>query len=135
MTKGQYRALFLLLGAAGVAVVVVAFLYGSPEGEREPLPAVLENISPQPGSQVPRQTAVEVDLPVGYGLEIFPDDSLDPVPESEVRFVEGTGVYSWSPSDSSIINWDSGEHRVRVRWRRLSGLADEGEYSWTFRVF
>lgn len=133
MTKGQYRALFLLLGAAGVAVVVVAFLYGSPEGEREPLPAVLENISPQPGSQVPRQTAVEVDLPVGYGLEMFADNFL--VPDSEVRFVQGTGVHSWSPSASSIINWDAGEHRVRVRWHRLSGLADEGEYSWTFRVF
>ena len=132
MTKGQYRALFLLLGAAGAAVVVVAFLYGSPEGEREPLPAVLENISPQPGSQVPRQTAVEVDLPVGYGLEMFADDFRV---DSEVRFVEGTGVYSWSPSASSLINWESGEHRVRVRWYRLSGLADEGEYSWTFRVF
>lgn len=132
MTKGQYRALFLLLGAAGAAVVVVAFLYGSPEGEREPLPAVLENISPQPGSQVPRQTAVEVDLPVGYGLEMFADNFRV---DLEVRFVQGTGVYSWSPSDSSLINWDSGEHRVRVRWRRLSGLADEGEYSWTFRVF
>lgn len=132
MTKGQYRALFLLLGAAGVAVVVVAFLYGSPEGEREPLPAVLENISPQPGSQVPRQTAVEVDLPVGYGLEMFADNFRV---DLEVRFVQGTGVYSWSPSDSSIISWGAGEHRVRVRWRRLSGLADEGEYSWTFRVF
>lgn len=124
--------MFLLLGAAGAAVVVVAFLYGSPEGEREPLPAVLENISPQPGSQVPRQTAVEVDLPVGYGLEMFADDFRV---DSEVRFVEGTGVYSWSPSASSLINWESGEHRVRVRWYRLSGLADEGEYSWTFRVF
>lgn len=133
MTNGQYRALFLLLGAAGLAVVVVAFLYGSPEREREPLPAVLEAISPQPGSQVPRQTAVEVDLPVGYRLEMFADNFR--VPESEVRFVEGTGVHSWSPSASSVVNWDAGEHRVLVRWYRLSGLADEGEYSWTFRVF
>lgn len=123
----------MLLGAAGLAVVVVAFLYGSPEREREPLPAVLEAISPQPGSQVPRQTAVEVDLPVGYRLEMFADNFR--VPESEVRFVEGTGVYSWSPSASSVVIWDAGEHRVLVRWHRLSGLADEGEYSWTFRVF
>lgn len=133
MTKGQYRALFLLLGAAGLAVVVIAFLYGSPEREREPLPAALEAISPQPGSQVPRQTAVEVDLPVGYRVEMFADGYR--VPESEMRFVEGTGVYSWSPASSSVINWNAGEHRILVRWDRLSGLPDVGEYSWSFRVF
>lgn len=133
MTKGQYRALFLLLGAAGLAVVVVAFLYGSPEREREPLSDVLEAVSPQPGSQVPRQTAVEVDLPVGYRLEMFADGFR--VPPSEVRFVEGTGVHSWSPSASSAIQWGPGEHQVLVRWERLSGLPDVGEYSWSFRVF
>lgn len=134
MTKGQYRALFILLGAAGAAAVAVAFLFGSPDAIRDPLPRAIEAIDPLPGSQVPLQAPIEVDLPVGYRAEIFVDGFR--APDSEVRYVEGTGVHSWTPVRSSVIAWGPGPHTVSVRWRKVTtGLADEGEYSWSFRVF
>lgn len=135
MTKGQYRALFAALGLAGAAVVAAAFLFGSPDAGREPLlPRAVEGIDPAPGSQVPLQAPIEVDLPVGYRAEIYVDGFR--APDSEVRYVEGTGVHSWTPARSSVIAWGPGPHTVSVRWRKITtGLADEGEYSWSFRVF
>ena len=133
MTDRRYLFIFLGLGLAAVAVVAAAFLFGSPDTGREPLPQALEQIAPLPGSQVPLQTPIEVDVPVGYRVEIFVDGFR--VPDSEVRFVEGTGVHSWAPARSSTIVWGSGSHTVSVRWRKVSGLADQGEYSWDFRVF
>ena len=135
MTKRQYRALFAALGLAGAAVVAAAFLFGSPDAGREPLlPRAVEGIDPAPGSQVPLQAPIEVDLPVGYRAEIYVDGFR--APDSEVRYVEGTGVHSWTPARSSVIAWGPGPHTVSVRWRKITtGLADEGEYSWSFRVF
>ena len=133
MTDRRYLAVFLLLGLAAGLVAVMGFMFGSPDTGREHLPRVLEKISPQPGSQVPLQTPVEVDVPVGYRVDIYIDGFR--VPESEVRFVEGTGVHSWAPTRSSTILWTPGPHTVLVNWRKLSGLPDEGGYSWEFRVF
>jgi len=133
VTDRRYLAVFLLLGLAAVLVVVMGFVFGSPDTGREPLPRTLEKISPQPGSQVPLQTPVEVDVPVGYRVDIYIDGFR--VPDSEVRFVEGTGVHSWAPTRSSTILWTPGPHTVLVSWRKLSGLPDVGRYSWEFRVF
>lgn len=133
MTDRRYLLIFLALGLAAVVVVILAFRFGSPDTGREPLPAVIEEISPLPGSQVPLQTAIEVDMPVGYRVEMFVDGFR--VPDSEVRFVEGTGVHSWAPTRSSTIVWGPGAHTVSIRWRKLSGLPDEGRHSWSFRVF
>ena len=133
MTDRRYLLIFLALGLAAVVVVTLAFLFGSPDRGRDPLPSVLEDISPLPGSQVPLQTPIEVDVPVGYRVEIFVDGFR--VPDSEVRFVEGTGVHSWAPTRSSTIVWGPGAHTVSIRWRKLSGLPDEGQHNWSFRVF
>ncbi len=133
MSDAKYRLLFIGLGLAFVAVVVVAVRFGSPEAPKVVLPPALEEITPLPASQVPLQAPIEVDVPVGYRIEMFVDGFR--VPESELRFVEGTGVYSFSPSQSSIIEWGPGPHTVRVTWRKLGGLPDVGEHSWRFRVF
>lgn len=133
MTDRRYMTIFLALGMAAAVVVVLGFLFGSPDTGREPLPGVIEQIAPLPGSQTPLQTAIEVDMPVGYRVEIFVDGFR--VPDSEVRFVEGTGVHSWSPTRSRTIVWSPGAHTVSIRWRKLSGIPDEGEHSWSFRVF
>lgn len=133
MSHAKYRAIFIALGLAFVFVVTGAWLFGSPDSGQVPLPGAIEAIAPAPRSQVPSQTSVEVDVPVGYRIEMFIDNFR--VPQSELRFVEGTGVYSWSPLLSDTISWGPGEHTVLVRWRRIGGLPDEGEYTWTFRVF
>ena len=72
-------------------------------------------------------------MPVGYRIEMYVDGFR--VPESELLFVEGTGVYSFSPHLSDVIGWGSGPHSVRVVYMRIGGLPDTGEYQWTFRVF
>ncbi len=133
MSDAKYRAIFLGLGVAFLAVILAGFVFGSPEAEDVPLPGVLEEISPLPGSQVPLQVRIEVDVPIGYRIEMFVDNFR--VPETELQFVEGTGVYSFVPSRSEFIAWGSGEHSVLVRWRTISGLPDEGEFRWTFRTF
>ena len=118
MTDRRYLFVFLALGLAAIAVVTVAFLFGSPDTVQVPLPTVLEEISPLPGSQVPFQTQIEVDVPVGYKIEMFVDGFR--VPDSEVRFVEGTGVHSWSPARSSTNRVVPGSHTVSIRWRKLT---------------
>ena len=58
------------------------------------------------------------------------------IPDEDLFVVEGTGVYSWQPGPDQIIDALSpGQHQVLIRWRTLTGLADEGEYSWTFRAY
>ncbi len=133
MSDRKYLVVFLSLGLSVVLVAVLGFVFGSPEADRPVIPEVLEEISPLPGSQVPLQTAIEVDVPVGYRLDIYVDGFR--LPESEVRFVEGTGVYSWAPTRSTTLTWEPGPHTVTVRWRRIGGLPDVGEHSWDFRVF
>lgn len=130
----KYRAVYLALGLALVTVVGLGVLFGSPDPEGPGRPPQIEAISPEPGETVVRQTAIEVDVPAGYAIDLFVDGLQ--VPAEELFFVEGTGVYSWQPDTGHRIEELSpGRHEVLVRWRTLSGLPDGGEYSWTFRVY
>jgi hypothetical protein len=124
-----YLAFGLAL-AALAAVVVLAY----PEGREAVLPDPLEEVFPLPGDAVVRQTAVEVELPVGYSLEIFVDGR--PVPATEIGHTPSTGVWIWQPAPGgSIEQWTAGEHTVRISWDRVAGgRPDPGEYEWSFRV-
>jgi hypothetical protein len=130
----RYRLIYLGLGLALVAVVALAVAFGSPEGGALPRPDQLEDISPRPGETVPRQAQLLVDVQSGYEVEIFVDGFL--LPDSEVSFVAATGVARWQPFPGGVITeWTPGTHEVIVRWNTVAGLADRGEYTWTFRVF
>lgn len=128
-----YRFIYIGLGALVVAVVALAFALGG-EGDPPDLPAPVESVFPLPGDAVLMQAFVEVDMEVGYTLDIHVDGFL--VPEGEVDFVEGTGVFRWAPSATSLYldSWTPGEHTVRIVWDTVAGLPDRGEYTWTFRV-
>lgn len=127
----RYRLIYLGLGLVGLAAVSLGILFAA-EGETVDLPAALEAISPLPGDLVPRQTTLEVDLEVGYRAEIV----VDGWPISDFVFVEGTGVYRWSPSPSSptIQEWTPGSHTVVISWDTITGLPDPGSFEWSFRV-
>lgn len=134
VTPGKYRLIYGGLTLALIAVAAIAFMFGSPEGDDIGLPDPIEAISPVPQETVLRQARIEVDMEIGYEIEIWVDDVL--LPSQEIVFVDGTGVYSWGPGlDRLFVEWDRGEHRVKVRWRSVVGLPDVGEYEWTFRVF
>jgi hypothetical protein len=126
-----YRLIYI--GLALVAVAAIAFgLALSPEGEGIELPGPVESVSPLPGSQVPSQAAIEIDLEVGYEADIV----VDGWPITDATFVEPTGVYRWSPhpNHATITEWAPGEHTVRVTWNTYTGLPDTGSFEWTFRV-
>ena len=130
----RYRAVFVGLSLALVTVVALGIAFGSPDRPGPERPPQIEAVSPAPGETVVRQTRIEVDLLTGYTIDLFVDGFLIPI--EELFFVEGTGVYSWQPgSDRVITGLSPGHHEVLIRWRTLSGLPDEGEYSWTFRVY
>ena len=127
----RYRLIYLGLGLVGLAAISLGILFAA-EGETVELPGALEAISPLPGDLVPRQTTLEVDLEVGYRAQIV----VDGWPISDLIFVEGTGVYRWSPSPSSptIQEWTPGTHTVVISWDTIAGLPDPGSFEWSFRV-
>lgn len=134
MTPRQYRLIYAGLTALLLVVVAVAVLFGSPEGEDIGLPEQIEAISPVPNETVLRQARIEVDMQIGYDIEIWVDGFR--LPDDEIAFVEATGVYSWGPGiGRTFVEWSRGEHTVLVKWMSVTGLPDVGEYEWSFRAF
>ena len=134
MRTRTYRLIYVALTVALALTVVLALRYGSPAGEALDLPSPLENITPGPDEQVVRQAFLQVDMPVGYEIELIVDNFR--LPPDEVGYVPGTGVSTWSPGvGRSFLEWAPGLHEVVVRWDTVAGLPDPGEYSWSFRVY
>lgn len=130
----RYRIIYISLGLALAAVVALGVAFGSPDRPGAGRPDQVEAVSPEPGETALRQTRIEVDLAAGYALELYVDGLR--IPDEELFVVEGTGVYSWQPGPDQIIDALSpGQHQVLIRWRTLTGLPDDGEYSWTFRAY
>lgn len=119
-----------LLLVAVVAVVAVVL----PEGDGDLVPAPIEELFPLPGDSVVRQTGIEIDMPVGYVVDLEVDGIR--IPPLEVGFVAGTGQWYWEPRSGGVIEvWPDGEHTVTIRWDRTSGgRPDPGTFTWTFRV-
>ena len=126
-----YRLIYIGLGLVAVAAIAFGLAF-SGGGEATELPDAIESVSPEPGDLVPLQTFIEVDMQIGYSADIYIDGWL----MDDATFVEGTGVYRWAPSPNNptISEWTPGEHTVRVVWDTIDGLADPGDYTWTFRV-
>jgi hypothetical protein len=131
--RTRYRLLYggFGLALAALAALVVVFY---PEGEEARLPDPLEEVFPRPGDAVVRQTAVEVELPVGYDLDLYVDGRR--IPDREIGFTPSTGEWIWQPTPGgSIEEWGGGEHTVLITWDRVAGgRPDPGEYEWSFRV-
>lgn len=127
----NYRLIYIGLALTGVAAIALGILF-STEGDPVQLPEALESVSPEPGSMVPLQTTLEIDLQVGYEADIW----VDGFPITDATFVQATGVYRWNPSPTSpvITEWTAGEHTVRIEWDTYAGLPDPGSYEWSFRV-
>mgnify|MGYP001814047530 FL=1 len=128
----RYRITFTLLGLA-LAVVAVGAVVFAPSGRPDEVPEVVESYSPQNESTVLRQTRVQIDLPVDYGIDLVIDGVA--IPDEEIDATPETGRFTWRPDETTIIpEWTPGFHTVWVRWDRISGLPDPGEWTWTFRV-
>ncbi|MCP3998068.1 MAG: hypothetical protein GY722_23855 [bacterium] len=128
----RYRLIYTFLGIA-LALVAVGAVVFAPSGGIAEVPEVLESYSPAAESTVLRQIDIEIDLPVNYEIVLVVDGVT--VPEAEIVSVEQTGKFTWRPGPTTIIpEWSPGLHTVWVRWDRITGLPDPGEWIWTFRV-
>jgi hypothetical protein len=126
-----YRLIYIGLGLVGLAAIALGIVF-STSGVATDLPEALESVSPEPGDLVPPQSAIEIDLLVGYAADIV----VDGWPIADATFVEATGVYRWAPSPTSptIQEWTPGEHTVSISWDTYTGLPNPGSYEWSFRV-
>lgn len=133
MDARRYRQIIIGSIASLVVLIVVVWIF-NPLGEDAGLPRPLERVFPLPGDAMVRQTAIEVDLPVGYSLELEIDDIA--IPQTEVGFTPATGRYIWQPGPTTLFEvWEAGEHTITIRWDRISGGGpDPGEYTWVFRI-
>ena len=129
----RYRLIYLGLGLLTLATLSICYVFGG-GGDPLSLPDPVEKVLPNPYDAVPMQSGLEIDLKVGYQARIYVDGY--PIPESELSFAEGIGVYRWRPSARSLITdqWTVGEHTIRVEWEKIYGLPDVGDFTWTFRV-
>ena len=129
----HHLRIYVVLAAAFVAVVVAAVLL-APVVEEATVPAPLESLFPNPGDTVVRQTIIEVDLPVGYSIDLYVDGLW--IPTDEIGVTPSTGRFVWQPSPGGSMEvWPGGDHTVRVVWDRSEGgRPDPGEFSWEFRV-
>jgi hypothetical protein len=128
-----YRLIYIGLGSLAIAVIALGIVFGR-GGDPVELPGPIENVSPLPNDATLRQAVIEVDMEVGYEVAIFVDGFR--VPDTEVVFIEGTGVYRWAPSPTGLYltEWTPGTHTVRIEWSSISGLPDVGSFEWEFRV-
>ena len=132
MNPNRYRITYALLGLALGAVVIGAILF-APSGTVTELPDVVDEISPEDGATVLRQTGLEIDLAVDYSLELFIDGVR--IPSSEITFNNTTGEYRWAPGPTSTFpEWTPGFHQIEILWDRITGLPDPGGLRWSFRV-
>jgi len=129
----RYRQ--IIIGSVALLAALIAAVWTlNPRGEESPLPEPVESVFPLPGDTVVRQTAIEVDLPVGYSLDLNVDGMA--IPQIEIGFTPATGHSIWQPGPTKLFEvWESGDHTITIRWDRVSGGApDPGEFTWKFRV-
>lgn len=126
-----YRLIYIGLALIAVATIALGIVF-SREGEPVVLPGPVESVSPRPGDMVLPQAILEVDMEVGYALEI----RVNGWPITDATFVEATGVYRWAPSPThpAIQAWPPGEQVIEIFWDTTIGLPDPGSFTWTFRV-
>ena len=134
MNKNSYRFILLLLAILLFLTISLGINFSSSRNTVPELPDVIESLSPMPGTQVPQQTILEIDLPIGYEIEIIIDDYR--ISSNEIEFIEGTGVYRWKPGPGkSFESWTPGEHIVKIYWDTSVGLPDIGEFVWEFSTY
>jgi len=132
MNDTKYRFILVLL-SLGLAAVIGLAIGFSPSGTESPLPEPLERIFPRANDSVPRGTAVEVDLKVGYQIDLYVDG--EPIPRDEYAIQTGTNLVTWAPGPGRTIErWAPGVHELRIDWDRELGIPDPGSYTWTIRV-
>jgi hypothetical protein len=151
--KWQQLLVSLVIATCLVAIgFAVSLAVTGREGQR--LPAAIESIDPvRNARQVPAQTALFVDLAVGYtgvlvvdGLELETvriDAVEGAAPGQQVTlppttiYEPGNATLTFRPSENAAITaFEQGVHLVSVvYWPLLEGRGSARTFTWTFEVF
>jgi hypothetical protein len=130
--------------AAGLTLVALLFagaiVSADTKDERTALPTQVQSVSPKPGSIVPPQEQITVDLrdDLTADLELCgPTQSVGActaLPADQVTFVPGLGQLTFRPGpDKEIDAYEPGQNRVNVSYRSQADPSkDTGTFTWTF---
>ena len=134
MSKNTYRFIILLLTGLLIFVIWWGVSFSRNNSEIVELPQVIEDIYPLPNDQVPQQSSIIVDVPVGYEIALIVDNYI--IPAQEILFQDAIGLATWRPGpNKSFESWTAGKHTVVVQWSKTTGLPDVGEFSWIFYTY
>jgi hypothetical protein len=130
--------------AVGLTLVVLLFAgainTADTKDVKATLPKTVESISPQPGTIVPPQEPIVVDLrdDLTADLELCgPTQSVGSctaLPADQVEFVPGLGQLTFRPGDGQDVDaYDPGRNTVIVHYRsQADPEQDTGTFSWSF---
>ena len=151
--KWQQLLVSLVIASCVVAIgYAISLAVTGREGQG--LPASIESVDPVRGArQVPAQTAIVVDLEVGYtGVLIIDGLELETVRVDEVDsatpgqqvslppttlYEPGNATLTFNPSENAPITaFEQGVHVVTlVYWSLVEGRGAARSFTWTFEVF
>ena len=102
MNKNTYRFIILLLTGLLIFVIYYGVTFSINNSEVVELPQVVEEIYPLPNDQVPQQSSIRVDLPVGYEITLIVDNYI--IPESEILFQDAIGMLHGVQGQTNLLN-------------------------------
>jgi hypothetical protein len=106
---------------------------------RAVLPAAIQSVSPPPGSEVPPQEAIAVDLQNNLTGDLTlcdPSGSCQPIPADQVDFVKALGQLTFTPGPGKDIQrYSAGVNKITIDYRsQADPNANTGSYTWSFTV-
>jgi hypothetical protein len=135
------RFAIVAVGLTAVAVLFAGAITTADTKERRTaLPAQVQSVSPRPGTIVPPQEQIVVDLRDDLTADLSvctPAQAVGdctPIPADQVEFVPGLGQLTYRPGpDQEIEAFDPGVNRVIVAYRSQADPSkDTGVFSWSF---
>jgi hypothetical protein len=127
--------------AGGLTLVAVLFagaiMTADTKNEKSSLPGQVASVSPKPGSIVPPQEQIAVDLRDDLTADIQvcgPSGSCVDIPADQVSFIPALGQLAFRPGEGrEIESFEPGRNTVNVSYRSQADPGqDTGRYSWVF---
>jgi hypothetical protein len=127
--------------AGGLTLVALLFagaiMSADTKDVKSTLPGQVQSVSPRPGSIVPPQEQISVDLrdDLTADLEVCgPAGGCIPIPADQVAFIPALGQLTFRPGPGREIEaFEPGRNTVKVTYRSQADPArDNGSFSWAF---
>ncbi|HEY7438819.1 MAG TPA: hypothetical protein VIC35_05435 [Acidimicrobiia bacterium] len=132
-------AIVSVVGLACATLLAVAIHSADTRTDSRALPAAIQSVSPSPGSDVPPQQPIAIDLQNELTGDITvcpPSSPCAPIPADQVDFVKGLGQLTFTPGPGKDIQrYAPGLNKVTIDYRNQGDPnANTGSYTWSFTV-